>query len=237
MVNIITANTFDVKKLNIGQAKTVRYSNKSMPLSYDGQPLLVQTPVFEESKVQVFEKQTSEDRDAMVMYFAIKYEDEAEFVNQIIQPMNTEITNHVSKHGKELFGGKNVKPSSLPDLFASPLNEPENYNASFKSNVLINEAKTPVKCEFYDQEARKMSYDDFKSAVDSGTMRFSGRAIVEFTHAYVQPSKRFGYKSCVRVVQLLAKPEDAKPIDGAKLSSAGSEGASNAPKELGPCFV
>jgi len=200
-------DSFDVTKLQFGKAEERRYGTKRIAIKYDDHALLLQTP-YMSNKIKFFPRKSEKDSgDSLVMYTDINYADEHTFMNTVMD-LNNAVQAHVKDNSKSLFDTKK-RGGSVDTMFYDPMTQSGDFNPSFRTNMLINSSNVPIATEFYDISAKQVSYEDFMAnmTVDG---KFEGRAIIEFTHIYILPDRRYGYKSNVRVVQRADKPEDSK---------------------------
>lgn len=183
---------------------------------------IVKTPVFENVKLKRFNKKSEKDSDALVVYFNVQCEDELAFVDNSVRVMEDATKQEMKKRVKDLYNKKDM--SSM--VFKSSYNDDSEYVPSFKTSICLQSDGTPINCEFFDEEGSRMDYRDVEDAKS-----FSARAVIEFTHAYGQADKSYGCKSCVRVLQMMKKPEGVARVNEDKEPATYGEKA-----PLGLCF-
>lgn len=223
-------DSFEADKLSFGKIEERRYGTKHLAIKYEDGPFLLQTP-YMSNNIKLFPKKSEKDTgDSLVMYMNINYSDEQAFMNTVNE-INSHVQQYVKDHTKTLFETKK-RPGNVDTMFYDPVTQTGDFNPSFRANIAINGSNVPVATEFYDGMGDKLKYEDFMDimTVDG---KFEGRAIIEFTHIYVLPDRRYGYKSNVRVIQRCDKPE-ADKVAGI---SGHESGGSSKTKEIGCAFL
>lgn len=189
--------------------------NNMWRCGFDGP--VVTTPVFGRVQVRKFEKKNENDSEALVVYFTLMHEDEDRFREKVLDVVEDQTREEVKKGAKDIFGKKGTKDT----LFKSSINDKGDYTPSFKSNLVLDyNTGVPVNCEFFSEDGSRMDYETFTEQYPLGTS-FSARAYIQFQHMYVQSNNTYGYKSCVRLLQLKEKPRDVPVVNGLKESSGG----------------
>lgn len=233
---IVKSQDFEASKVIISEAaNSSKYNAKRMDISYGtkGRPLLVQTPAFKSAKLRMFPKSKEGENDALVVYFTFLYQDEDAFRQLVVEGMSNKVIDHVKANARALFDKKNLTESNIMANYSNPVNEPVDYPASFRTTIILNEDKQPVNCEFYDKDGKKLDYTTFSERLNGKGE--SVRAILGFTHCYMLATKKYGFKSCVRVLQLVEKDApDEELLESANKTSAGGDTHRG---ELGLCFL
>lgn len=181
--DVKSANSYGTKRVNITDAR--------------GGPLLVRTPTFNRVNIMKFAKKGDQETgEDVTAYFSALRTEEKEFFSRVIEPMNKLVTDAAVNRSKDYFGKMIKEQSVRHELFASPITVSDGYPDSFKSTI----NKTPC-CQYYDKDGNEMTFNEFMDIVvrERGA---TARAVIQFTHVYIQSSKKFGYKSSVRSLQL-----------------------------------
>ena len=185
--------------VNLGEVKSANsYGTKRVNITNGrGGALLVRTPTFNRVNIMKFAKKgDQESGEDITAYFSALRTEEKDFFAKVVEPLNKLVIDTAVNRSKEYFG-KMIKETSVRhELFASPITTSDGYPDSFKSTI----NKTPC-CQYFDKDGNEMTFDAFMDVVvrERGA---TARAVIQFTHVYIQSSKKFGYKSSVRSLQL-----------------------------------
>lgn len=200
-------DTLKVGDVSFGNIEDRKYGSKRIALKLQNGPLLIQTPIMS-NKIRFFPKKTENDAsNSVIMYMTISFDDEKVFM-QAISDVNGKVQEFVKDNSRTLFDSKK-RTGSIETLFYDPITQMGDFNPSFRTSIAINGSDVPIMTEFFDDKGKKTDYEAFmKDMTVDGN--FEGRAIIEFTHVYILADKRYGYKSNVRVIQRIDKPEADK---------------------------
>lgn len=238
---IVKTESFDPNKLTFEEdsVRTIKLGNATMnkiPIKYDGGDLVLQTPVFKTCKVKTFDKKKDNDRPAIVMYQSIAYEDEEEYAHKVIEAISKKVQAHVKANVRNYF---NRKKDNMNDItFNTHIQEPEDYNASIKTTVpmAVKGGKPcPTKdVNFYRGGSEELTHEEMADILEECKDGVSARALVAVPYAYTLNLKQFGFKTFLKTLDLCEKDEDAKMLEGAKVTE--DTGASR-DEALGMAFV
>lgn len=237
-VNVVTAQTFDPSRLAFGEPQVIKLNKGTMnkiPIKYDDKDLIIQSPVFERASIRTFDKKTEEDRNAMVMYQSIQYQDEEEYARTVIDGLSDAVKGHVRDNVRSLF---NRKKDTMADLtFNSHVQEPADYRPSIKTAVPLasKDAAEPANSvKFYRGGKDALTKQEMLDTLAETNMTASMRSLVSVPYAYTLNNKQYGFKTFLCTLDLSPKPEDAKPLDGAPTKDSTTDSSVPA---LGNAFV
>ena len=242
---IVTKETFDPKKLSFGEPKTVKIgangTMSKMPIKYDGKDLVLQTPVFNRCTIRQFEKKTNEDKNAVMMYQSIQYNDEEEYRQALIEKISDAVKQYIRTNVRTLF---NRKKDTVSDLtFNSHVQEPADYCASIKTSVPTTSRDTMDLAEAikaYRDTTEELTKQELADILSDNNGHVSARALISVPYAYTLNNKQYGFKTHLCTLDLKEKPMDGvEPIAEERHMSKESVSGelSNMPKLLGNAFI
>lgn len=244
-VAIVPTSHFDASQLTFGEPETIKLNKASMlkiPIKYGGKDLVLQTPVFKRCSIREFPKKADGDKNAIVMYQSIKYEDEQEYAQKVIAGLSEAVKQHMSKNVRALF---NRKKDSMQNLtFNAHIQEPNDYDASIKTSVptLSRDSLCPAKTiTFYRGLNEEMNWSEVRDILEENNRSLSARCLIQVPYAYVLNRQQYGFKTQLSTMDITDKPEDAIPLDREadkeNKDPAASAGSSGFKAALGNAFI
>lgn len=240
-MTVVKASTFDPAHVTFGEPENIKLNKSSMlkiPIFYEGKPLIIQSPVFKRCTIREFPKKTDDDKNALIMYQNIKYEDEQDYAQNVIGGLSESVKAHMTKNVRTLF---NRKKDSMQNLTFNPhVHEPNDYDASIKTTVPLQsrDSMEPAKSvAFFEKagtpESKKLSWDEMQELLQENNRTLTARTLVQVPYAYIINRQQYGFKTLLSTVDIRDKPEDAVPLHqgGAAVSEA------KAPAAVGDAFM
>lgn len=241
---IVTAETFDPKKLSFGEAQPLKLAKANMnkiPIKYDGKDLVIQTPIFKRCSIRSFEKKSEDDKNNIVMYQSIQYKDEEDYAHKVIERLSEAVKAHIKTNVRSLF---NRKKDSMADLtFNAHIQEPQDYCASIKTNVPMasrDKAEPHKNVHFYRDTNEELTTQEMMDILAESNSTVPARSLISVPYAYTLNKQQYGFKTFLCSLDLKEKPEGAQPIeDTSKLAkeSGSGEASSSALPNLGCAFI